>query len=47
LSRDKLQFATDVHVAHCNVVNQRSPHSHGKVAQNRALLYSEKELRDC
>ena len=29
------------------LTNQRSPHSRDKVAQNRALLYSEKELRDC
>jgi len=30
-----------------NRVVQRSPHSRDKVAQNTALLYSEKELRDC
>ena len=29
------------------LTSQRSPHSRDKVAQNRALLYSEKELRDC
>jgi len=29
------------------LTNQRSQHSRDKVAQNKALLYSEKELRDC
>jgi len=29
------------------LTNQRSPHLCDKVAQNRALLYSEKELCDC
>jgi len=29
------------------LTNQRSPHFRDKVAQNRALLYSEQELRDC
>ena len=29
------------------LTNQRSPHSRHKVAQNTALLYSEKELHDC
>jgi len=28
------------------LTNQRSPHFHDKVAQNKELLYSEEELRD-
>jgi len=29
------------------LTNQRSQHSRDKLAQNRAVLYLEKELRDC
>jgi len=29
------------------LTNQRSPYSRDKVAQSRAVPYSEKELRDC
>ena len=54
----QLYRATKSQVRHCvshtatlshkqELTNQRSQYSRDKVAQNKALNYSEKELRDC